>query len=218
MTTSEKRQALDVNSRTHLEMDELLSILDLAKQASVRDWTLFVVCFRHALRSAEVAELRWSDIDWASQTLTVQRKKGGMLTSQPINRMRGEPLLDEQRALKTWREEQPQQPGNDFIFTTQKSTGHIARETVSRLFRSYAEQASRVRVEQGLAPIPEACFHVHVLRHTRATIMANTRGVDIFDVKALLGHSQIASTMRYAHHDQRKACSEAERSLVEALA
>jgi integrase len=218
MLTPERQQAVEVNSRSHLTMDELIDVLQTAKDESVRDWAMFVVCFRHAFRSAEVASLRWSDIDWANGTLSVRRLKGGMFTEQPLFRTKGSPVLDEVAALKAWRGEREERPGNPYIFTTQKSAAHIRRETVSRLFHYYAEKTSASRVAHGKKPVPESCWHVHILRHTRATIMANTKGIDIFDVKALLGHTQIASTFRYSHHDQRKACDEAERSIVEALA
>jgi len=215
---NERTQATEISNRDVLKLDEVIDILKIAKENSIRDWTLLCVCFRHALRSAEVAELKWSDIDWQSMTLTVQRKKGGMRTEQQLFRTKGEPILDEVAALKAWKSQRPEQVGNDFIFTTQKSSSHIRRETVTRMFRDYSEQASQLRTQAGRAPIPSSCFHIHALRHARATLMANTPGVEIWDVKALLGHATIQATTIYCRHDMRKACSEAERSVVEALA
>jgi integrase len=215
---TERQQARDVNNRSHLTMEELLDVMNTAKAESVRDWAIFCVTFRHALRSAEVAALRWSDINFANGTLSLQRLKGGMFTEQSLFKTKGSPALDEIQALKAWRNEQGPSSGNPYVFTTQKSSAHIRRETVSRLFRYYAEKTSANRVKQGKKPIPESCWHVHILRHTRITIMVNTPGVDLFDCKALAGHTNYASTLKYAHHDQRKACLEAERSIVEALA
>jgi integrase len=125
MLTPERQQAVEVNSRSHLTMDELIDVLQMAKDESVRDWAMFVVCFRHAFRSAEVASLRWSDIDWANGTLSVRRLKGGMFTEQPLFRTKGSPVLDEVAALKAWRGEREERPGNPYIFTTQKSAAHI---------------------------------------------------------------------------------------------
>jgi integrase len=215
---TERQQARDVNNRSHLTMDELLDVMTAAKNESVRDWAIFCVTFRHALRSAEVAGLRWSDINFANGTLSLQRLKGRMFTEQSLFRTKGSPVLDEIQALKSWRQLQGVSDGNPYVFTTQKSAAHIRRETVSRLFRYYAQKASANRVSRGRKPIPESCWHVHILRHTRITIMVNTPGVDLFDAKALAGHTNIASTLKYSHHDMRKACFEAERSIVEALA
>jgi integrase len=63
---TERQQARDVNNRSHLTMEELLDVMNTAKAESVRDWAMFCVTFRHALRSAEVAALRWSDINFAN--------------------------------------------------------------------------------------------------------------------------------------------------------
>jgi integrase len=215
---NERQQAKDINNRSHLEMDELLDVLEAAKTESVRDWAMFTVGFRHALRSAEIAELKWDNVDFKNGTMSISRKKNGLHTEQSLFRTKGCPVLDEVSALKAWRNEQPETQGNDYVFTTQKASAHIRRETVSRLFKMYAQKASANRVARGKKPIPESCQHVHIIRHTRATMMANTPGINIYDVKGLLGHSSIGSTMRYAHHDQRKVCDEAERSIVEALA
>jgi integrase len=218
MPTPERQQAIEVNTRSHLKIDEVVAILQAARDESARDWAMFTVCFRHAFRSAEVASLRWSDIDQIAGMMTVQRLKGGMRTIQPVFRAKGAPVLDEMFALKAWRKEQNPQPGNPYVFTTQKSVAHIRRETVSRLFRHYAERASTIRASRGERPIPECCWHVHSLRHSMITIMVNTKGVDVFDAKALAGHTKIESTLRYAWQDQRKACEEAERSIIESLA
>ena len=45
------------------------------------------------------------------------------------------------------------------------------------------------------AKIPKDEFHL--LRHTLATILANTPGTDLKTLQELLGHSDIRQTMRY---------------------
>lgn len=55
-------------------------------------------------------------------------------------------------------------------------------------------------------------FRFHDLRHSSATRMVAS-GVDIITVKEILGHSDIHTTMRYAH-----AITEQKLNAVEALA
>ncbi|MEI6046982.1 MAG: site-specific integrase, partial [Chloroflexota bacterium] len=43
-------------------------------------------------------------------------------------------------------------------------------------------------------------FHPHKLRHTYATIMARA-GVNVYDLKELMGHSSISTTMIYIQQD-----------------
>ncbi len=56
---------------------------------------------------------------------------------------------------------------------------------VSRTFGNYVKKAKMT------------CFHLHSLRHTFATNLI-ARGVDIYTVSRLLGHSDIRTTMIYA--------------------
>ena len=60
--------------------------------------------------------------------------------------------------------------------------------------RSLREAFQKVLKKSGIED-----FHFHDLRHTFATRLVQN-GVDIYKVKALLGHKTITMTMRYAHH------------------
>ena len=54
-------------------------------------------------------------------------------------------------------------------------------------------------------------FRWHDLRHTFATRLAQA-GVDIYKISKLVGHKNISTTQRYAHH-----CSDSLRKTVEVL-
>jgi integrase len=54
---------------------------------------------------------------------------------------------------------------------------------------------ARAKKEAGLP----ADLRVHDLRHSFATTLAN-KGVGLFEIGRLLGHANLASTSRYAHH------------------
>src|ERR1019366_983217 len=98
---TEAQQAQSANQRTHLTESEMLDILELARKVNARDWAMLVVAFHHGLRVTEVLELTLANsINWRDRTLTVNRLKGSMTTTQPLVEMRGKPALSELAALK----------------------------------------------------------------------------------------------------------------------
>ncbi len=54
-------------------------------------------------------------------------------------------------------------------------------------------------------------FTFHGLRHTVATRLAQSK-IDLYRISKLLGHKDISTTQRYAHH-----CSDSLRKTVEVL-
>jgi len=69
----------------------------------------------------------------------VERLKGSLRTTQAVTEHRGEPLLNEQKALREWLRERPDD-GSDFLFVSQKG-GRLDRTQFFRLFRSIAAAA-----------------------------------------------------------------------------
>jgi len=57
---------------------------------------------RHGLRASEVCGLTFADIDLKNASIAVSRLKGSLRTIQPFYQHRGQPLLDELFALRTW--------------------------------------------------------------------------------------------------------------------
>ena len=59
-----------------LTVEQIKAILTTARESSTRDWCMFLLTFRHALRSQEARSLKLDDIDMAAQTIAVNRCKG----------------------------------------------------------------------------------------------------------------------------------------------
>ncbi len=76
-----------------------------------RDATMILVAYRHGLRAAELVDLRWDQIEFASATLHVRRVKRGTPSTHPI-------LGDELRALRRLQREQ--EPKSPFVFTSER--------------------------------------------------------------------------------------------------
>src|SRR5271167_1841772 len=110
MILDEKKQAAAVNSRAHLEMDEVEELLELARKTDARSWCILTLAFNHGLRVSECAggappipgknrpaipPLMLSDIDMRHRTIRVRRLKGSLETTQVFVEHRGKPSLSD---------------------------------------------------------------------------------------------------------------------------
>jgi integrase len=177
-------QATRKYSMIHLEPAEVLAVLKAAKAKGSREWAMVLLAYKHGLRASEVCNLRLGDIDLRNGIVVVERLKGSLRTAQALTEHRGEPLLNEHRALREWLRERPND-GSDFLFVSQKG-GRLDRSQFFRTFRSLA-------AETGLHPEKR---HPHCLKHSLAShlVAANT---NLALVQRQLGHKSITSTLRY---------------------
>lgn len=144
----------------HLDAKQILAVLEAARENSTRDWCMFLLTFRHALRSQEARNLKLDDIDMGAQTITVNRCKGSKSGVQSLDRHKGEPLLDEVVALKAWLKER-REDGSKTLFPSAKG-GAMTRMQFNRLFKAYAMAAG----------VPADLAHPHILRHSLCSTMA----------------------------------------------
>src|SRR5216683_301831 len=124
---------------THLEPTELLALLKPSKANAARSWAMILLAYKHGLRASEVCNLRLGDIDLKNGSIVVARLKGSLCTTQAVTEHRGEPLLNELKALREWLRERPDD-GSDFVFVSQKG-GRLHRSQFFRLFRAIANEA-----------------------------------------------------------------------------
>ena len=102
-------------TREHLTGAEVDRLIDAAKanRWGHRDATMILVAFRHGLRSSELVDLRWDQIDFTHAVLHVRRAKKGTPATHPV-------VGDEMRALrKLQREQDPKSP---FVFTSERGS------------------------------------------------------------------------------------------------
>jgi integrase len=169
-------------SLIHLEPTEVLAVLRAARAKGSREWAMIVVAYKHGLRASEVCNLRLDDIDMKNGSIVVERLKGSLRTTQALTEHRGEPLLNELKALREWLRRR-RSDGSDFLFTSQKG-GRLDRSQVFRLFKGIAAEA-------GLPPEKQ---HPHALKHSIASHLVSAN-VNLALVKQQLGHKSIGSTM-----------------------
>ena len=141
---------------------------------------MITVALRTGLRVGELVALDWSDINWETGLLTVRRSAfRRQIVSTKSNRIRHIPLTHgAERALRAI--EQPSGP----VFNRDRRP--IDDQTARRFITKLCRHADLRRIGW------------HILRHTFASHLV-TAGVSIKAVQELLGHSDVRTTMRYAH-------------------
>jgi type 1 fimbriae regulatory protein FimB len=179
-----------------LESNELIALLKAAKARSNRDWAMLLLTYRHGMRASEICGLKLSDVDMKCHSVTFQRVKGSMKSMQPLERLAGQPLLDERTALRLWLADR--QDDSDFLFTSQKG-GKLSENGFWRLFKV-------VLADAGLEG--RSC---HSLKHTRASLMIQG-GANLADVRQMLGHKSLSSTLLYVHSTDEHAAKAGRRA------
>jgi integrase len=127
-------------------------------------------------RRSEITQAKWENVDLRKRTLLVPRSKSG----KPRRIILNDHALAVFRSIQRTR-------GNPFVFPL-PSTGRPP----TSLFRQW----HRIRCKAGLPDL-----RLHDLRHSFASFLVN-KGVSLYVVQGLLGHSQIRTTQRYAHLNQ----------------
>jgi type 1 fimbriae regulatory protein FimB len=198
-------RSLQTTSKQHgmamqyLEPAEVLSVLKAAKARGLREWAMILAAYKHGMRASEVCNLRVDDLDLKNGSIVVARLKGSLRTTQSVTEHRGEPLLNELRALREWLKQRPAD-GSDYLFTSQKG-GRLDRSQFFRLFQAIA----------GEAGLPAEKRHPHALKHSLASHLVSAN-VNLALVRQQLGHKSIGSTMRYvttSDHQASKATASA---------
>jgi len=167
----------ELRTREYLTETEIEKLIGAAKRNrwGHRDVTMILVAYRHGLRAAELTDLRWDQIEFATATLHVRRVKQGTPSTHPI---RG----DELRALRRLQREQD--PKSPFVFTTERGGPFTTA--------GFARMIERAGAVAGLG----FKAHPHMLRHACGYALAN-RGHDTRALQAYLGHKNIQHTVRY---------------------
>jgi type 1 fimbriae regulatory protein FimB len=191
--------------KSFLSPNDVLSILKQAREASTRDWCMFLLTFRHALRSQEARQLKLSDIDLDNLTVAIARVKGSRSGVQSLDRHKGEPTLDEIVALRGWLKERVED-GSQILFPSQKG-GAMSRMQFLRLFQKYAQAAG----------VSSELDNPHALRHALCSTMA-TQHADVYAIQARAGHKNISNTMIYTHVSDRQASESCQEALMSAFA
>ena len=183
-----------------LTPDELLAVLKAARHRSARDWAMILIAYGHGYRAAEICALRLDDIK--DGAITTPRLKGSLKTVQPLYEHRGQPLLDETKALKAYLAERVRD-GSPFVFVSRKG-GDLHPSQFFRVFQGIAKSVGLPR---------EKCYP-HVLKHSLASHLI-ARNTNLALVRQALGHRSINSTMKYVRVTDEQAANAVRSALME---
>ena len=167
------------------------AISDAARAAQaaedLQDAEMVRVSAYAGLRLGELLALRWRDVDFAGQVITVGRAlSAGVETTTKSGRIRRVPLAD------------PAAAALDRISRRADFTGPDELVFCNALGRSLDHSALRRRFRRAQAAAEVRPLRWHDLRHTYGSLLA-ANGVDLVTIQAAMGHSALATTGRYLH-------------------
>lgn len=128
-------------------------------------------------RRSEVSLAKWEDVDLGRGLLRVPRSKNGRTRYIPLSAPAAQ-LLRVQCARRVL--------GNPYVFPGVKEG-----QPVENLKGPW----TRAKAKAGLRPD----FRLHDVRHSFASALANA-GTPLNEIGVVLGHRELSTTQRYAHH------------------
>lgn len=167
----------DYRSREYLNADEMRRLIEAAESRGrhpVRDRTLLLLMYRHALRVSEAATLRWDAVLMDDALLNIKRVKGSKSGVHPLK-------PDELTALAALKRTYPDRY---YLFPSERGE-HVTTYAIATLVKRCGE----------LAGLPFKA-HPHMLRHACGFHLAN-QGLDTRLIQEWMGHRNIQNTEHY---------------------
>lgn len=194
---------METKEAAHLDEADARKLLQLLQTEPIKYRAAITFDLLSGLRRGELLGLRWSDVDFENETITIVQtssyaKGKGIYTDTPKNKTSSRPLKLSRSAFlilreyKEWQDKQKELCGDRWkdkdrrIFTTDEGAP-IHPDALSKWFRDFANKCGFPNV------------HIHSLRHTYASLMIS-EGTPLVVVSRRLGHAQVSTTANiYAH-------------------
>lgn len=172
-----------IGQKLPLKLEQIWAIrIHLEMLNKVRDLAMFNLAIDSKLRGCDLVSLLVKDVarngEMLERTQVIQRKTHNPVTFEISKKSR--------EALKNWIAQQ-KLTALDFLFPSRRSSaGHISTRQYARIVKRWI----------GYANLDQCSYATHSMRRTKATLIykqtKNLRAVQI-----LLGHTSMASTVRY---------------------
>jgi integrase len=186
-----KRFSTPQKERLAFTETEIQKILNTLPEGDLKN--IVIVGLTTGCRIDEILNLQWRDVDLTEQILIIQNKP---TFKTKTGKMRYIPISDKLSELLTSiYGKEPFKAQEQYIFRNFHGIRYN-KDYISRQFKKHLKKIN----------LPDK-YHFHCLRHTFITQLAR-KGVNIYDIKQLAGHSDIKTTELYMHSitdDLRKA-------------
>lgn len=203
-----KRQAtISDKHNNYYNKQELKKFLDVAKDTSLKKYALFRLLSYSGMRAGECLALAWHDLDYKNNTIainkTLARIKDKLVIQTPKTKASNRVIsLDTEtiQVLKMWQLEQRKQLLKLGINSMNKHQLIFSNGNNEYIYSGTVRKSIKILAKKvGIHSIT-----THGFRHTHATLLFAS-GMDIKQVQARLGHSNVQTTLNiYTHAIQDK--------------
>ena len=177
-----------------LSTEEEKILLDELKDKSQLTHDITLMALYTGMRFSEIARMRWDDVTWAENKVTIYNAKD----PKDTEKIRYAYFPD---SIKDMLKERKAEMKSDLCFPGKNDN---VLETVPK---SFERAVNRLGLNEGKDKLNRLVFYS--LRHTFASRLVNL-GVHQFEVMALMGHSNVSTTNRYYHGQDSKLRSTAQ--------
>ncbi len=178
IASSIERMKVTKNPPRFLSQEEVERFIKAAEGSYIHP--LIVTALHTGMRKGELFNLKWMDIDFDQQIVTVQSKSDWHTKNYKSRVIQLTPVLYE--VLREHRE-RSEGVGSEYVFTY---CGKQLKSNIKRSWSSVLEKADLEKVT------------LHSLRHTFASQLVMA-GVSLREVQELMGHQSYETTLQYAH-------------------
>ena len=183
--TKIKLPKIPQNHPSFLSEIELQSILSRENNQLLKD--IYIFAFNTGMRITEIVHLKWNQVSLEERTIRV------MNTEEFITKGKRERII----------------PVNEKVFNVLqnvlpkiidiKKSNYVFKKNGRRFNSEYLSKAFKAAVREAEKEnVIDSKIHFHDLRHSFASNLAQ-KGVSLYIIKELLGHTDIKTTMIYAH-------------------
>jgi len=168
------------------EISQVLAAIDRANPCGKRNYAMLMLVSRMGLRSSDIVNLKFDNLLWDKQLISLVQTKTGQLLELPLLAEVGSAIID---YLKYGRPES----AHSFVFLRLIAPyDNLDTAALNGMIKKYLDRAGINYDERQHGP--------HSLRHSLATGLLK-KGISLPVISGILGHSNMESTMNYLRAD-----------------